>query len=297
MVNSTNCIGNYLINCKDCSFVFDAFGLENVRYSIWVFNSKDVADCYGMGGSNNVYETIGCEDIANCSFDNIVDSSTDVFYSDLCKGSQSLFGCVGLRSKKYCILNKQYSKEEYLKLIEKIKEDMNNNPYIDKRGIVYKYGEFFPADLTPFAYNETVAQEFYPKTEQEIISGNFKFSTPKEKNYIPTIRIGDIPDNISLVNNDFIKEIIECKNKGKVETQCTLAFRITNEELSFYRKQKIPLPEHCPNCRHYTRLRKHLPPKIFERICAKCKNKILTSYDPDRLEIVYCEDCYKKEIY
>jgi hypothetical protein len=297
LFNCTNCIGNYLINCKDCFYVFDGFELENTRYSIWVFTSKDIYDSYGLGGSNNIYETIGCEDVSSCYFDNIVDSSTDVYYSDLCKGSQNLFGCISLRSKKYCILNKQYLKEEYLELVQKIKKDMETNPYVDKRKIVYKYGEFFPSELSPFAYNETIAQEFYPKIKEEIISLGFNFREPETRTYVPTIKIGDIPDNISEISDDFTKDIIECKNKGKIETQCTLAFRIMPEELSFYKKQKIPIPEFCPNCRHYARLAKHLPPKIFNRTCDKCKKEIQTSYSPDRPEIVYCEKCYQQEVY
>jgi hypothetical protein len=175
--------------------------------------------------------------------------------------------------------------------------EMGKNPYFDKREIVYKYGEFFPAELSPFAYNETLAQEFYPKTKEEIISFGFKFNEPETRTYVPTINIDNIPDNISQVSDDFIKEIIECKNKGKIETGCTLAFRIMPEELVFYKKQKIPIPEYCPNCRHSARLAKHLPPKIFNRICAKCKDKIKTAYSPDRPEIVYCEKCYQQEVY
>jgi Zn ribbon nucleic-acid-binding protein len=174
---------------------------------------------------------------------------------------------------------------------------MDVNPYVDKRKSVYKYGEFFPSDLSPFAYNETIAQEFYPKTKEEIISQGFNFREPETKNYIPTVKAGYIPDNISDVPEEFSKEILECKNKGKIETQCTLAFRIMPEELSFYKKQKIPIPEYCPNCRHYARLAKHLPPKIFNRICVKCGSNMKTSYSTDRSEIVYCDNCYKKEIY
>ncbi|OGZ85422.1 MAG: hypothetical protein A2401_03280 [Candidatus Staskawiczbacteria bacterium RIFOXYC1_FULL_38_18] len=296
LVNCTNCVGNYLGNSKDCYYVFDGFELENARHSIWVFTSKDISDCYGMGGSNNVYETIGCEDVANCFFGNIVDSSTDVFYSDLCKGSQNLFGCVGVRSKNYCVLNKQYSKEEYAEIVKKIKEDMDKNPYIDSGGIVYKYGEFFPPALSPFAYNETIAQEFYPKSKEEIINLGYRFSEQGTKNYIPTIHVGDIPEDISSVTDSFTEEIIECRNKGAVETQCTLAFKIMPEELSFYKKQEIPISEYCPNCRHYLRLAKHLPPQIFNRTCAKCGKEARSAYSPSRPEIIYCEECYKSEV-
>jgi len=52
-----------------------------------------------------------------------------------------------LRNKQHCILNKQYSKEEYEALAPKIIQHMNDMPYTDKKGRVYKYGEFFPTEL------------------------------------------------------------------------------------------------------------------------------------------------------
>jgi hypothetical protein len=35
-----------------------------------------------------------------------------------------LFGCIGLRNQQYCILNKQYTKEEYEKTVALIIEHM-----------------------------------------------------------------------------------------------------------------------------------------------------------------------------
>jgi hypothetical protein len=78
-----------------------------------------------------------------------------------------MFGCAKLRHKKYCILNKQYSKEEYYEMVEKVKKHMNEMPYVDKKGRVYKYGEFFPAELSPFGYNETLAHDFFPLEKEE----------------------------------------------------------------------------------------------------------------------------------
>jgi len=31
-----------------------------------------------------------------------------------------------------------------------------------------EWGEFFPHELSPFGYNETVAQEYFPLTEEEV---------------------------------------------------------------------------------------------------------------------------------
>ena len=72
-----------------------------------------------------------------------MNGNRDLQYSEACSGSQNLFGCTALRTKEYCILNKQYTKEEYEDLVSKIMKHMNDNPYTDKNGHVYKYGEFF----------------------------------------------------------------------------------------------------------------------------------------------------------
>ena len=31
-----------------------------------------------------------------------------------------------------------------------------------------EWGEFFPHEMSPFGYNETVAQEYFPMTEDEV---------------------------------------------------------------------------------------------------------------------------------
>ncbi|USN57480.1 MAG: hypothetical protein H6766_03435 [Candidatus Peribacteria bacterium] len=76
-------------------------------------------------------------------------------YSFNCDSSSHLFGCIGLRNKSYCIFNKQYTKEEYNALVPKIIEHMKQTG---------EWGEFFHPSLSPFGYNETVANEYYPVT-------------------------------------------------------------------------------------------------------------------------------------
>jgi hypothetical protein len=41
-----------------------------------------------------------------------------------CHDCQSCLGCVGLRHKRYCILNRQFKKEEYLKKVKEIKDGL-----------------------------------------------------------------------------------------------------------------------------------------------------------------------------
>ena len=93
--------------------------------------------------------------------------SFDLEYSIMVSSSQNCFGCVNLRNGEYSILNKRYSKEEYEELVPKIIQHMNDMPYVDSKGRVYKYGEFFPAEISPFGYNETVAMDYYLLNREE----------------------------------------------------------------------------------------------------------------------------------
>lgn len=58
---------------------------------------------------------------------------------NLCIECEYCFGCVGLKKKKYCILNKQYSKEEYEELKGKIISDMKRSG---------EYGKFLPYEMS-----------------------------------------------------------------------------------------------------------------------------------------------------
>ena len=296
-INCVNCVGDHLENAKDCYYVFDGFDLEKARYSSWVFGSKDISDCFGMGSSELIYEAISPEEVNNCKFLMAIDSSHDVEYGLFCQSSGFLFGCVGLRSKEYCILNKKYSKEEYSELVSKIKQEMENNPYVDKQGLSYSYGEFFPSELSSFLHNESTAQEYYPLNKKGAKNIGFEWRDEEIRSYNITIENDKIPDNINDVDDSIIEEVIACMHKQNCIHQCTQAFKIIPNELQFYHKMQIPLPNLCPNCRHFERLARRNPMKLWLRNCAKCKKEIMSSYSPDRPEIVYCEKCYQQEVY
>jgi len=184
---------------------------------------------------------------------------------------------------------------------------MNNLPYIDGQGRVYKYGEFFPLELSPFCYNETIAQEYFPLTKEEALKQGYKWKDREERNYQIDIKTKDIPNDIKDVNDDIIGKVIECEHQGKCNEQCTEAFKIIPAELQFYKRMNLPLPHLCPNCRHYQRLKQRNPLKLWHRQCmcdktnhlhkGKCEVEFETSYSPDRSEIVYCEKCYQQEVY
>jgi len=309
IVNST---GDNLDGVKNCKICFDATGtrIEDCKYSHWIaLYAKDAYDSGpGIGEGELIYEAFdtGIGNFRNL-FTSVVYSSHNIEYAFNCHGCSDLFGCIGVRSKKYCILNKQYTKESFDELRTKIIKHMNDMPYVDKKGIVYKYGEFFPVELSTFAYNETVALDYFPITKEEALEKGYRWRDKKVSEYVMTMQALDLPDDLRDVPDSITEEIIGCLHKGKCQERCLGAYKITQNELNLYRQIGVPLPRLCFICRHEARLRKRNPMKLWHRTCMcdklnhehneKCQNEFETAYAPDRLETVYCEKCYNKEVY
>ena len=135
-----------------------------------------------------------------------------------------------------------------------------------------EYGQFFPAELSPFAYNETLAQDYFPLSPETAAQKGFLWREKTKVEYA-----GDE------------KNVFKCQ-------QCGNYFKIIDREQDFYNEMGLPQPVNCFMCRHSKRLSMRTPFKLWNRQCAKCAKEIKTSYAPDRPEIVYCEACYQTEI-
>ena len=322
-INTVNSTGNNLSNVKNCLRCFDSY--RNVEDSRDIFLAvdgvKDAVYCNLIGyGAEQLYESFTTFSGSSRVFlSAVVQSSHDIQYSfNISNGCSNLFGCVGLRSKKYCILNKQYTKEEYEKLVPKIIKQMTVVPYKDRQGRTYKYGEYFPSEISPFAYNETIAQAYFPLTKREAFGAGFRWRDLDSRSYEITTKAESLPDHIKDVKDSVLSEVIECMHNQQCHEQCTKALKIVPIELEFYRKMNLPLPRLCPNCRHYQRLKHRNPLKLWHRQCTcageksdngiyanqtshfhgsnHCPNEFETSYAPERPEIVYCESCYQAEV-
>jgi hypothetical protein len=281
---SVNSTGNYLLNTKNCINCFHGDDAENCKYGYHVWrNSKDNMDVSTVGrDAELVYESINSAMKAyNIKFGiQNWSGNSDLTYCEACSGSSNLFGCAGLHAKQYCILNKQYTKEKYEELVPKIIQHMNDAPYTDRKGKIYKYGEFFPAEISQFGYNETSAFDHFPLLKEKALKQGFLWRDQEEKN----VTIGG--------------DIFGCAHKGECQDNCTIGFKIIQAERDFYERMGLPIPRLCPNCRHYERLKQRNPLKLWHRKCMKkgCPNEFETSYAPERPEIVYCEKCYNAEV-
>ena len=280
--NNQNSLGDYLNECKNCYLCFECHNCEDLRYCQCIENSKLGMDWSHWGqGSEKMYECQACGyDNYNLRFCNLCwQGCTDLTYCDHCFSSKDCFGSIGLKRNQYCIFNKQYSKEDYENLRQKIIEHMKKTK---------EWGEFFPTSKSMYAYNETLAHEQIFLTKEEILANGWKYKEKEEKPYKGEKY--EIPDNIKDVKDDILKSILTSEKSS-------MPYKIIPQELKFLRENNIPIPRLTPDERHWKRLKKRNKRKLYNRECQKCHKAIKTFYPPDRPEKVYCEECYLKEVY
>ena len=203
--------------------------------------------------------------------------SRNILYSDNCHSCADLLGCISLRRQECCILNRQYTKAEYEKKAAEVIAALVHE------GL---WGEMLPVGLSPFAYNESAAFEYYPLHRDQVSALGWRWTD--ELPYTQgkeTINWADLPDAIEKVDNSVLENILAC-------TSCGRNYKINRQELGIYRKLPVPLPRNCPLCRHLARFARKTPTDLWKRKCSECEAPIITSYSPQRLEKVLCDECY-----
>ncbi|MDO8686931.1 MAG: hypothetical protein Q7K11_01865 [Candidatus Berkelbacteria bacterium] len=288
-----NVTGEHIYVSKNSKECYILNGAENCKWCqlITVDGSRDCVDYTGWGNNTSlIYESQGVgENANNIKFSSLCfPDSLNLEYCMWNISGKNNFGCVNLKRKSYCILNKQYSKEDFEKLKARIIEDMKVNPYIDKLGRKYFYGEFFPPEMSKFAYNTSNAMKFLPKTKEEATREGYAWDERPETVYKISLSADLLPETIAETNEDILEEIIGCSNCGR-------GYKIVRGEFDLLRKMGMPLPHECPKCRENRRFARMNKPGMHYRDCDKCKKEIYTPYVPDRPEIVYCVKCYQQE--
>ncbi len=244
-------------NVSHASRVFDSRNVshstiindsENIRYSWRLRDTRMALDCHNWWDRlDRAYESLVIgEATSDIYFSTSIWANTArIFYSVYCIGNvRDCFGCVGLRESEYCILNKQYTKEEYENLVPKIIAHMKQTN---------EWGEFTPPKYSHFGYNETMNMVKHPLSKEEALSEWFYWSDyeapfPKVGKIIPASKL---PDTIGWVPDDILNWAIECEVSGK-------PFRIIRQELEFYRRHNLPIPRKHPDERYRDRTKIYL---------------------------------------
>ena len=278
-LNVENVSGDYLVNVKNARESYVAESCEDI-YRCTRLDER-CKDCYDIDHASIL--ELGYEGYSNAGhnikYGVMSLHSNDLEYFHTLVSCKDCFGCCGLKNKKFCVFNKQYSEEEYKALKKKIIEHMK------KHG---EYGQFFPVEDSCHEYNLTCAQERFPMDREEVLAKGWKWRDRDHKEY--QAQSCELPDKIADADEGICDKVLACEITGK-------NYKIIPQELAFYKKLGLPIPRRCPDQRHLDRLAMRTPYQLWTKKCDKCGGEVETTYSPERPETVYCEACYLKEVY
>ncbi|MBI4836285.1 MAG: hypothetical protein HY817_03415 [Candidatus Abawacabacteria bacterium] len=224
--NCENVTGNYLRHCQN---VEQCYLAEDLQDCGWSTGAKG-KDCWrgevldGELGYNSVIL------FGRLGYGNSINVGNENFYSYMIFNCDSCFGCTMLKKKSYCILNKQYSKEDYYLLVPQIIAHMK---------AMGEWGQFLPPRYAPHFYSESQAAEWFdPLSEPELKRRGYRCDDIAA--YRPSKENGRIVQtwSESIVDVDLesvLQQTFVCVSTGN-------AYRFDRREIEFYQAQKIPLP-------------------------------------------------------
>lgn len=279
-IQAHNATGDYLTNVKNCENSFFLQNAENVSNFFRGFDAKNSVNTTGCWHTEQVGNISCCVDVYDVRY-SIWSSARYSEYCDLCEECEYCFGCVGLRKKKYCILNTQYTPEEYKVLKEKIISDMKS------RG---EYGHFPPYNTTPCGFNDTTAYLYFGDTEKEKVLQLGGYWDELDTSQIDGISPRELPDSIFDTENNITKQALICDTTK-------YRFNISQAEFDFYIRKGIALPREHFDLRTRNRMKSHTVFHTQKYNCTFCRQEIDAYYDDGQgYTRIACVPCYQKEI-
>jgi hypothetical protein len=275
-----NISGNHLVECKN---VFNSFWIKQGEDLKYCFTCDDnIKDCYDYSipgiNAERLYECCVCGlNVYNLGFSYWCNEGcSNLYYCYMCFGCEDCFGCVGLHKKQYCILNQQFTEEQYEKEVSRIIEQMD---------AANQWGEFFPEALAPFPYNYSYAARFFPESREEVLSQGLSWLEKEFVESTETLESEDIPDGLPESDQSMV---VKSTKSGR-------SFRITQQEIEKYRQLNVPLPRMSYDERMEARAAELGGLELCTRFCEKTGKELLSAYPPDLDYIIWDKELWDQE--
>ena len=231
-----NCRGEYLTNCTNCDYCF--VGLQGPKNNERCFYLYGTAEGnYFTVGSFYMSENYQCSAVSEANktkFCTTLVRCQNMEYSMGCRNCEDCFGCVGLNRQKFCILNKQYTEEEYWKKLDEIKCNMLD------RG---EYGDVLDGSFATSHYLESAAEESLSVTEEDgkklgfpVFDRDSHGAIGKLGDVESALDSSEVPDNIDdIVVEEWASKPLHDKETGR-------RFAFLKPELEYYKEYRVAPP-------------------------------------------------------
>ncbi|HBR80902.1 MAG: hypothetical protein UX09_C0015G0004 [Candidatus Uhrbacteria bacterium GW2011_GWE2_45_35] len=287
-VSTEQSSGDYLGNAVRCTECFSSGDNPvDAWRSAWIYgNSQGCVYSWGMVDNSDVYMCVSSPNSSKSKFCYRSFRLDNCEYCLMSSDCRDCFGCVGLKNKRFCILNKQYEETEYWQKVDELKCLML------ERG---EYGHYLPPELSSTYVPEGGATVYCGATEDELqkIGGlvfdpNAEGATGVDRLKVEPRTLDSIPDSIDDLGDDWVGVPI-------YDEKAKRTFSFLKPELDYYRAKRIAPPaEHFIRRLNEVALNGQL--SSFEtKQCHKCQKELLVSKCPNYPDRkIYCNDCYLK---
>ncbi len=230
---SENVNWKYNIKCHNVEnwyWINNTSNSRNVIITWWdgIYNFYDSFDAW-LNSSDFYWVNWAWSGAKNIYLSTQIDQSSNIYYSYFLKNCSFCIWCIWLKNKSYCIFNKQYSKEEWYELADKIFAQMDSD---------WILWEFFPWSLNPFYFNDTMAYLIDDTfTKEEVEKEGYLWRNEEIKvdlsEWVEVVNVKDL----DIVNFDesILKKVIVDNNWNY--------YKIIKMEYDFLKKHNLPLPE------------------------------------------------------
>lgn len=234
-IASVNCeYGHDLWFAKNCYMTFYAWHVENIMYSAYmVGGSKDAMDCLNiLDPSQWLYDCINCGESYRLKNSQHCKACTESAFLYDCRNCSDCFMCTGLRSKKYCFKNEQYSKEEYKNILQTYRLDTFSGVEKAQK----EFDEFILSYPRRYAY---ILQSFN-------CTGNLIYNGKNSQHCFNIKK----PENCKYIDNgDVAADCYDLSTSGEL-SECYDGITVDHSQRNFWgifsvKSQDIQYTQHC----------------------------------------------------
>lgn len=276
---SEDASGNYISNCKSVHDSFFMRNAENVKFGFGMDDgTKDCMDITLWGdGIQLAYEStlVGGQSMNLLFCCLMFQGNANLAYCTAMTNSSDCFGCSGLKHKRHCIFNVQYTEEEYHRTVARIIAHMRERN---------EWGEHFPMIMSPIPYNQSLAGRYCPLSREEIAAKDLRWHE-EHREEEQGISADALPDRLPPTDDPII---VQSVISGR-------PFKITSQEIKRYRQFNVPLPRMTYDERMERRALSMGEIKLYDRTSVKTGMPIRTTFPPDSPYIVWTRDEWEKE--
>jgi len=211
---------------------------RNILFGVWWNWSRWYCDWVSVWiNSDDLYATLATwTESSNLYCCIEVWTSASCYYSYYLESCSFCFGCIGLKNQSFCIFNKQYTKEERHKEVEKLFAEMERE---------WTLWSFFPGSMNPYYFNDTIAYLADDTFTKEEVEAAWYLRRDEE------IKV-DIPDWVEIIPSNQLSTFESIEEWSLVIDPSILKKVIQDEEWNYYRivpmeykflkKRWLPLP-------------------------------------------------------